>query len=44
MTVQCWYLFPVSVTTFFTRERIREERIFDERWIVDNPDILATVA
>ena len=44
MIVECWwYLFPIAVTTPFTRERIHTERILEERWIVDDPDTLTSV-
>ena len=44
MTVEYRYLFLVAVITPFTRERIHAERFLDERWIVDDPATLTTVA
>lgn len=33
----------IAVTTAFTRDAVHEERLIDERWIVDNPDKLEEV-
>jgi beta-phosphoglucomutase-like phosphatase (HAD superfamily) len=30
----------IAVTTPFTRQKLREQNLLEERWIVDDPDVL----